>query len=108
MRDPNFKTLNDADVDLKRIKAISDFKKTSADTHVRTTHFIKKAVMVPISLNKSMELIEPKNTMQPFMRGIMTFDDYNYKNLNEYVLIEEPNDFLKRKKELDSRMDDVS
>jgi len=34
------------------------------------------------------------------MRGIMTFDDYNYKSLNEYVLIEEPSDPNKRKIDL--------
>ena len=25
-----------------------------------------------------------------FTRGIMTFDDYNYKNVNDYVLVTEP------------------
>jgi hypothetical protein len=24
------------------------------------------------------------------MRGIMEFDDFNYKNYNEYILLEEP------------------
>jgi hypothetical protein len=24
------------------------------------------------------------------MRGIMTFDDYNYSQINSYILIEEP------------------
>ena len=28
------------------------------------------------------------------MRGIMTFDDYNYKSFNEYVLMEEPKEYL--------------
>lgn len=26
------------------------------------------------------------------MRGIMTFDDYNYKPYNSYVLVEDPDD----------------
>jgi hypothetical protein len=42
------------------------------------------------------------------MRGIMTFDDYNYKSLNEYVLIEEPSDPNKRKIDLEERMEDRS
>ena len=28
------------------------------------------------------------------MRGIMTFDDYNYKSFNEYMLMEEPKEYL--------------
>jgi hypothetical protein len=31
-------------------------KKTSADTLIRTTHFIKKSVMVPITMTSSDEL----------------------------------------------------
>ena len=33
----------------------------------------------------------------PFMRGIMNFDDYNYNQYNDYILIEEPNDVERRK-----------
>ena len=39
------------------------------------------------------------------MRGIMEFDDYNYKNLNDYVLIEEPRDPNKRKLDLQERIE---
>lgn len=42
------------------------------------------------------------------MRGIMLFDDYNYKNLNEYVLIEEPIDENKKKIDLEERLEDRS
>lgn len=42
------------------------------------------------------------------MRGIMEFDDYNYKNINKYVLIEEPKDIKKRKKDLQERLDSRS
>ena len=107
--DPNFKTAAiDIEVDVKRIKSISELKKTSADTLIRTTHFIKKSVMVPITMTSSDELQQPKKIMQPFMRGIMTFDDYNYKSLNEYVLIEEPSDPNKRKIDVEERMEDRS
>jgi len=30
------------------------------------------------------------NPNHPFMRGIMNFDDYNYKQYNSFVLVEEP------------------
>jgi len=57
VNDPNFKTAaTDIEVDVKRIKSISELKKTSADTLIRTTHFIKKSVMVPITLTGSEEL----------------------------------------------------
>lgn len=46
--------------------------------------------------------------MQPFMRGIMTFDDYNYKNVNDYVLVEEPKDPKKRQLDLQERLEDKS
>ena len=46
--------------------------------------------------------------MQPFMRGIMTFDDYNYKNVNDYVLVEEPRDPNKRSLDIKERLEDKS
>ena len=59
--------------------------------------------MIPITMRNDDELEEPKRLNQPFMRGIMEFDDYNYKNLNEYVLIEEPKDLNRRKLDLKER-----
>lgn len=32
------------------------------------------------------------------MRGIMNFDDYNYKSFNDYVLVEEPKVLTGKKK----------
>ncbi len=46
--------------------------------------------MVPYNSDEDGKLIEPSNTDHPFMRGIMNFDDYNYKTINQFVLIEEP------------------
>jgi hypothetical protein len=40
---------------------------------------IKKAVMIPIEQDDDGLTIEKENTMHPFMRGVMNFDDYNYK-----------------------------
>jgi len=38
----------------------------------------------------------------------MEFDDYNYKNINKYVLIEEPKDINRRKQDLQERLDSRS
>lgn len=54
--DPNFKTMTDVELDYKRIKSIRELKQTSADTMIRTTHFIKKSVMVPITFSNIEEL----------------------------------------------------
>lgn len=52
--------------------------------------------MVPINSDEDGNITEPINIQHPFMRGIMNFDDYNYKNFNDYVLIEEPGSFDKK------------
>jgi hypothetical protein len=46
--------------------------------------------MVPLQTDEEGIQVEPQNQEHPFMRGIMSFDDYNYKQYNQYVLIEEP------------------
>lgn len=51
-RDPNFKTNANLQEDLHRLTKMKDFKKLHADTLVNTTHFIKKAVMVPIEIDE--------------------------------------------------------
>lgn len=63
-------------------------KKVHADSLVTTTHFIKKSVMVPI--NEDYEPTDRSNADRPFTRGIMTFDDFNYRQFNEHILLEEP------------------
>lgn len=47
MRDPNIKTDADIKVELERLGNLKEFRKLHADTIINTTHFIKKAVMVP-------------------------------------------------------------
>lgn len=84
--------------DSDRISRITGYKKLHADTVVQTTHFIKKSVMVPCEEDDDGNQLEiVGNSKHPFMRGIMRFDDYNYNQFNEYVLIEEPKEFEKRK-----------
>ena len=53
--------------------------------------------MIPVDWNDDGVEIKPPNTTHPFMRGIMTFDDYNYKQYNSYVLISEPGQSEKRR-----------
>ena len=45
--------------------------------------------MIPLKIDEDGNQIEPLNTKHPFMRGIMTFDDYNYKRLNEHILLKQ-------------------
>jgi len=45
--------------------------------------------MVPIQQTEG-KYAEPENIQHPFMRGIMTFDDYNYQNYNDLVLLLDP------------------
>jgi hypothetical protein len=78
---------------MDRISRIKDFRKLHADTQVQTTHLLKKCVMVPINHDaEDPEERLPTTTAQPFQRGVMTFDDYNYNMTNQYILIEEPQD----------------
>lgn len=91
IRDPNLKTSEfDVNADFERIRKIKDFRKLHTDTAICTSHMIKKAVMIPIEQDDDGLTIEKENTMHPFMRGVMNFDDYNYKQYNEYVLLTGP------------------
>lgn len=45
-----------------------------------------------------------RQTSQPFTRGIMNFDDYNYKAFNPYVLVKEPTDPSEAINELEKRL----
>ena len=53
--------------------------------------------MVPVELDREGQVLEPNNTTHPFMRGIMTFDDYNYEQFNQYILISEPHESEKKR-----------
>ena len=46
--------------------------------------------MIPVDWTDDGVETHPPNISNPFMRGIMTFEDYNYRQYNEYVLLEEP------------------
>lgn len=87
IRDPNFKTNKKTDVDIERILKLKSFKKLHVDTMVSTTHFLKKSIMVPLKTLDNGTHEEPKNTDHPFMRGIMQFDDYNYRRYNQHILV---------------------
>ena len=51
---------------------------------------IKKSVMIPIETDEDGLPIERDNLHTPFSRGVMTFDDFNYKMFNQYVLLTGP------------------
>ena len=69
---------------------MKDFRKLFADSVVQTTHLLKKSVMIPINHDEEGQIEEVAHAYNPFMRGIMEFDDYNYAVHNPYVLVEDP------------------
>ena len=68
---------------------MKDFRKLFADSIVQTTHLLKKSVMIPMKYDEDDNPIEI-DAYNPFMRGVMEFDDYNYAVHNPYVLVEDP------------------
>lgn len=93
-KDPNIKTLKNLDQEFERINKVnSEGKRVFADSYVQTAHMIKKCVMI----EKKNAGMSKANTM--FQRGIMSSDDYNYSNINQYILVDENED--DRKKTLD-------
>ena len=85
-RDPNIRSKIEPDEELLRIQKIKDYRKLNADTVITTTHFLKKCVIVP---NRATEQDERHNQMNPFARGSMKFDDFNYDQFNPYILVQE-------------------
>mmetsp|Transcript_15989 Transcript_15989/g.21708 ORF Transcript_15989/g.21708 Transcript_15989/m.21708 type:complete len:86 (+) Transcript_15989:913-1170(+) len=69
---------------------MTDFRKLFADSIVQTTHLLKKSVMIPIKYDDEGNVEENVQAYNPFMRGVMEFDDYNYAVHNPYVLVEDP------------------
>ena len=60
---------------------------------------LKKSIMVPLVEDDAGVTKEvSKNIYHPFMRGVMDFDDYNYKLYNPYVLLKEPVDPNEKKR----------
>ena len=79
------------DEEYDRIQKMKDFRKLYADSIVQTTHLLKKSVMIPIKHDDEGNLEEVAHAYNPFMRGVMEFDDFNYAVHNPYVLVEDPN-----------------
>ena len=75
-RDPNIRSKVDTEDDFQRIQRLKDFRKLNADTTVTTTHFLKKCVLMPGRQTEQEERYYQEN---PFKRGSMKFDDFNYK-----------------------------
>lgn len=53
--------------------------------------------MIPVSNDEDATVFKNQKIEHPFSRGIMAFDDYNYKSHNDYVLIEEPEESEKNR-----------
>lgn len=59
---------------------------------------------VPGTSTKLSDEVEKKINVLPFRRGIMNFDDYNYRAFNNLILVKEPNEPILAIKELESRL----
>ena len=51
---------------------------------------LKKSIQVRVNYDEDLNLAEDVNAYNPFKRGVMEFDDYNYAAYNPYVLVEDP------------------
>ena len=82
---------------------MKDVRKFFSDTVVTTTHFLKKCIKVPKVNLKSefekdgvtqdeMDLIITRRKADPFKRGGMNFDDYNYSMYNKFLLVDPDRD----------------
>ena len=85
-RDPNIRSKADTDEEFSRIQKIKDYRKLNADTVVTTTHFLKQCILIPSRQSEDQERNYQEN---PFKRGSMKFDDFNYDIYNPYILIPE-------------------
>ena len=88
-RDPNLRSAADTEEDYERIQKIKDYRKLNADTVLTTTHFLKKCLLVPTRQTEQEERTYQDN---PFKRGSMKFDDFNYQMHNPYILVKEEKD----------------
>ena len=57
---------------------MKEFKKLYCDSISQTTYLLKKSVMIPITIDAEDQIEEVAHAYNPFMRGVMEFDDYNY------------------------------
>ena len=64
---------------------------------VTTTHFLKKCVLMPTRQTEAEERVYQEN---PFKRGSMKFDDYNYEMFNPYILVQEEKKYRGKPREL--------
>ena len=93
------KTGQNPENEASRIQKIRDFRKLYADTVIQTTHFLKKSIMIPLKVDgDDAQTDVVSNPYHPFMRGVMEFDDYNYKLYNPYVLLKEPEDEAQKRR----------
>jgi hypothetical protein len=76
------------------------------DTSVATAQLLKKAVMLPTQAvaNNKVDLKNPRSKSQPFTRGIMAFDDFNYAAFNDHIFQEDPRNREQILLEIESRL----
>ena len=57
-----------------------------------------------VAAESGFDLKNPRSQSQPFTRGIMGFDDYNYSAYNEMILQENPKNRSAVVEEIESRL----
>ena len=67
----------------ERVRFLAKVKKHNANTSIQTTHFLKKCAIIKSESSNS----SGKEIDNPFKRGALTFDDYNYKMFNPFILV---------------------
>lgn len=101
--DPNYKTTENIEEGTARLTKLRDFRKFFSDTIITTTHLLKKCIKVPkLALksdfepdgitDKQYEELIRRRKIEPFKRGVMNFDDYNYSMYNKFLLIDPDRD----------------
>ena len=98
-RDPNIKTKGDPVLDMERVQKLKDYRVLFSDTSVTTTHFLKKCIKVKKfdpdnheeaddeEIERLAYELKEGNKINKFARGAMHFEDYNYNQINKYVLV---------------------
>lgn len=82
---------------------IKDYRKLFSDTLVTTTHFLKECIKIPkiedgeifsvYNTNakytpQEIARMEKDQQVRAFQRGAMNFEDYNYDQYNQYILVD--------------------
>lgn len=87
-RDPNLKTRFNQLAELRRVQKIKFEPKLFIFTNIMTTKFLKTCIRVPKSTSQEDSSQNGRANTSIFQRGIMNFEDYNYRLFNPHILLD--------------------